>query len=68
MLEIKDKKFMDSILGIIESTLIEGPIYFDCFPNFSIHLRDRSVIKSLIIDVKTHGFEMEEDKQFIPCF
>ena len=27
--------FEDSLLGIVETSLTNGPIYFDCFPNFS---------------------------------
>ena len=60
---IRDKrhlKFSDSLLGCIESTLNEGPIYFNCFPNFSVYLHDHNVTRSLMIDLKTHGFSMEE--------
>ena len=52
--------FTDSLLGCVESTLSEGPIYFNCFPNFSVHLHDHNVHRSLIVDLKTCGFNMEE--------
>ena len=60
---IRDKRhrnFSDSLLGCIESTLSEGPIYFNCFPNFTVHLGDKHVTRSLMVDLKTHGFNMEE--------
>ena len=60
---IRDKRhrsFTDSLLGCVESTLSEGPIYFNCFPNFTVHLHDNNVIKSLMVDLKTCGFDMEE--------
>ena len=30
--------FDDSLLGILESNLAKGPVYFNCHPNFSIEL------------------------------
>lgn len=33
--ENRHNKFHDSLIGIIESSLYSGLVYFDCFPNFS---------------------------------
>lgn len=38
---LRDKRhlsFNDSLLGIVESSLCTGPIYFDCFLNYSIKI------------------------------
>ena len=56
----RHRSFTDSLLSCVESTLSEGPIYFNCFPNFTVHLYDHNVIKSLLVDLKTCGFDMEE--------
>ena len=56
----RHKNFSDSLLGCIELILSEGPIYFNRFPNFTVHLGDSNVIRSLMVDLKTHGFNMEE--------
>ena len=48
------------MLGCVESTLSECIIYFDCFSNFTVHLHDNNGIRSLMVDLKTCGFDMEE--------
>lgn len=37
-----------------------GPIYTNCFPNFSIHIEDNNVLRALKVDIKTYDFDMEE--------
>ena len=53
----RHKKFTDSLLGIIESTLGEGPIYFNCFPNFFVALSDINVLKALTLNIQTQGYD-----------
>lgn len=39
MLCVRDKrhnKFNDSLLGVVESSLCDGPIYFSCYPNLTL--------------------------------
>ncbi|KAK9996670.1 hypothetical protein SO802_021356 [Lithocarpus litseifolius] len=48
-------RFNDSLLGTIETSLSNGPVHFDCFPNFTIHLHDPHVMKALTLNSKTHG-------------
>ena len=48
-------RFSDSLLGSIETSLSNGPIHFNCFPDFSICLHDSTVIKALTLNIKTHG-------------
>lgn len=58
---VRDKRhnrFHDSLLGIIESSLCDGPIYFSCFPNFTLSLGDPTIMHSLCLDIKTEGFNM----------
>ncbi|KAK9082922.1 hypothetical protein Scep_029393 [Stephania cephalantha] len=40
---VRDKRhldFNDSLFEIIEGSLAEGPIFFNCFPNFTLSLHD----------------------------
>jgi hypothetical protein len=37
--------FSDSTLGIIESSLCNGPIHFDCYPDFTVSLNDPHILK-----------------------
>ncbi|PIN08010.1 hypothetical protein CDL12_19419 [Handroanthus impetiginosus] len=58
---IRDRRhnqFEDSLLGIVESTLCDGPVYFKCFPNFTVSLADPNILQSLILNIKTEGFDM----------
>ena len=48
-------RFNDSLLGTIETNLSSGPVHFNCFPNFTIHLHDPHVMKTLTLNIKTHG-------------
>ena len=36
----RQNKFQESIFGTVETSLIEGPIYFNCFLNMTISLRE----------------------------
>ncbi|ESQ50203.1 hypothetical protein EUTSA_v10002191mg [Eutrema salsugineum] len=54
------KIFEDPLLSSIESSLCTGPISFDCYPNFTVSLKDKNISKSLVLQVKTHNYEMIE--------
>ena len=47
-------RFNDSLLGTIETSLSSGPVHFNCFPNFTIHLHDPHVMKAFTLNIKTH--------------
>ena len=48
-------RFNDSLLGTIESSLSNGPIHFDCFPNLTVALDGPHILKVLTLNIKTHG-------------
>ena len=48
-------RFNDSLLGTIESSLSNGPVHFDCFPNLTIALDGPHILKVLTLNIKTHG-------------
>ncbi|RID58713.1 hypothetical protein BRARA_F01990 [Brassica rapa] len=54
------KVFEDSLLSSVESSLCTGPISFDCYPNFTVFLNDKNILKSLVLQVKTYNYEMIE--------
>jgi hypothetical protein len=65
-LGLRDSRFtvyQDALLGMVESSLYNGPIYFDCYPNFSVSLKDKTVSKTLELDVETYGYNMHEGAQ-----
>jgi hypothetical protein len=57
------KIYQDALLGMVESSLYKGPIYFDCYPNFAVSLKDRTVLKTLELDIETEGYNMYEGAQ-----
>ena len=52
--------FEDSLLGTIESSLCKGPISFDCYLNFNISLNDANLLKSLVLQIQTHNYKMDD--------
>ncbi|KAG5600213.1 hypothetical protein H5410_031583 [Solanum commersonii] len=49
--------FNDSLLGIVETNLRSGPIYFDRFPNFTVSLKDIDILDSFTLNVKTFNYK-----------
>jgi hypothetical protein len=48
---------------MVESSLYKGPIYFDCYPNFVVSLKDKTMLKTLELDIETLGYNMYEGAQ-----
>jgi hypothetical protein len=48
---------------MVESSLYKGPIYFDCYSNFAVSLKDKTVLKILELDIETSGYNMYEGAQ-----
>lgn len=65
MLELEQQDFPNSILHIIDSNLVNGPIYFKCFPKFSINLSDPSILSTLSLNIKTKNMNFIEQAQTI---
>ncbi len=59
----RHNKFSDSLLGIVESSLCDGPIFFNCHPNFTVSLKDPHIMKTLTANIMTSGFDMLEGSQ-----
>jgi len=60
---LRDGRFIsfdDSLLSSIESSLCKGPISFNCYPNITISLKDKNILKSMILQIKTHNYHMIE--------
>ena len=45
---------------MMETSLHKGPVYFNCYPNFSLSLSDRNIMDALTLNVKTDGYYMKE--------
>ena len=45
-------RFNDSLLGMMETSLHKGPVYFNCFPNFALSLSSRNIMDALTLNIK----------------
>lgn len=58
-------KFTDSIIGGIVAPLSNGPVYFDCCPNFAVSVTDETLGDILKLQILTTGFDMKSKRQNI---
>ena len=59
----KHLRFNDSLLGMMETSLHNGPVYFNCYSNFALSLSDRNIMDALTLNVKTDGYYMKEGSE-----
>lgn len=45
-----------SLMGIIQSSLAHGPVYFNVYPNLQLSLSDVNILDALTLNVKLHGY------------
>ncbi|GAV61083.1 LOW QUALITY PROTEIN: zf-CCHC domain-containing protein/MP domain-containing protein, partial [Cephalotus follicularis] len=50
--------FDDSLIGAIETSLCNGPVYFDGYPDLTISLTDKNILETLKINIKLHGYNI----------
>jgi hypothetical protein len=63
---LRDARFTDfqtSILGMVQTSLYNGPVYFDTFPNITLALSDVNIVKALTLNVLTSSYNMLEGSQ-----
>ncbi|KAI5675785.1 hypothetical protein M9H77_06735 [Catharanthus roseus] len=69
------KRYKPSLLAMIQTNICNGPIYFNCAPNYSVSLTDPLIMNSLVLDIHMQGdddetvplhIEAEQSKAFTP--
>uniref|UniRef100_A0A251T9F0 Putative viral movement protein n=1 Tax=Helianthus annuus TaxID=4232 RepID=A0A251T9F0_HELAN len=58
--DARHTNFNNSLLAMAESNISNGPIYFNCYPNFSIGLFDPNILDTLTLTIKTKNLEFKE--------
>ena len=64
LLILRDKRhkdFQNSILAMAETNIANGPIYFNCYPNFSVGLFDKNILDTLVLTVETKNLEFKDN-------
>ncbi|KAI5640621.1 hypothetical protein M9H77_00412 [Catharanthus roseus] len=63
------KRYKPSLLAMIQTNICNGPIYFNCAPNYSISLTDPLIMNSLVLDIHMQGDEFEKlTEQFVVMY
>ncbi|GAV66177.1 MP domain-containing protein, partial [Cephalotus follicularis] len=57
--------FDDSLIGAIETSLCNGLVYFDGYPDLTISLTDTNILETLKINIKLHGYNMLSGSEII---
>ena len=57
--DTRHNKFTDSLLGLVETSLCRGPVYFNCYPNFEVSLTDKRLLDVLTLFIQTSGYDMK---------
>ena len=57
--------FDDSLLGVIQSNLADGPVYFNCYPNFLVDINDPNIMDVLTLNVKTKNMNSKDNTREI---
>lgn len=52
-------EYRDSIIGAVQAGLNDDPVYFQCYPNFTVRIRDADILDSVVLHIKTHGFKIK---------
>ena len=52
----RNLNWKQSLMGIIQSSLAHGPVYFNVYPNLQLSLSDVNILDALTLNVKTHGY------------
>ena len=65
---LRDNRHLDyraSIIGAVQVGLNDDLVYFQCFPNFTVRLRDVNILDSVVLHVKTHGFKFKQGNNHV---
>ncbi|KAL3510967.1 hypothetical protein ACH5RR_030368 [Cinchona calisaya] len=52
-------------MGIIQSSLANGPVYFNAYPNLQLSLSDVNILDALTLNVKIHGYNYVPGSELI---
>ncbi|GAV87715.1 MP domain-containing protein, partial [Cephalotus follicularis] len=63
--DARDLNFDDSLIGAIEISLCNEPIYFDGYPDLTISLTDKNILETLKINIKLHIYNMLHASEII---
>lgn len=63
--DARNLNWKQSLMGIIQSSLAHGPVYFDVYPNLQLSLTDANITDALTLNVRTHGYNYNPGSEVI---
>lgn len=63
--DARNLNFRQLFMGLIESTVAYGPVYFNTQPNLQLSLSDVNILDALTLNVKTHGYNYAPGSELI---
>ena len=60
---IYHNKFAYSLLQIIQTSLCNDTVYFNCFPNFFVSLTDRNILDIVTLNLQMNGYDLKESSK-----
>ena len=61
--DARNLNFNNSLLAVLNSNLESGPVYFDCYPNFTVGLHDPKILYALTINLKASNLTYQDKAQ-----
>ena len=52
-------------MGMMETGFHKGPVYFNCFPDFTLSLRDLRILDALTLNIQLLGSFTNMKERFI---
>ncbi|WMV58309.1 hypothetical protein MTR67_051694 [Solanum verrucosum] len=63
--DARNLNFQQSLMGLIESTVAYGPVYYNAQPNLQLSMTDSNILDALTLNVKTYGYNYAAGSELI---
>ena len=57
-------RYKDLLLAMIQTNICNGPIYFNCCPNYSVDLNDPWIMDTLVLDIHLPNIQNDLKAKF----
>ena len=54
--DVRCLDYVQSLIGVMQTSLCHGPVYFNVYPNLSISLTDPNILEAATLNIKTNGY------------
>ncbi|KAG9446364.1 hypothetical protein H6P81_012492 [Aristolochia fimbriata] len=55
----------NSLMGVMETSLTNGPVYFNIYPDLALSLTDPHLLKALSLNLRTHNYDFLPESETI---